>query len=146
MCGVSNRTATHTRDGEKVYFHLKARFKPIPTPSNSCSISCRMGTAAISSVTDGAVSQVIYPLKDIPGFCSAYAFTPSRPGKGGEEGATLYETQTEMKTLSKNLSHGKMTPHPRVIQTGTALQRLVTHQTEQAMGAVEGGKLLEGME
>lgn len=51
-----------------------------------------------------------------------------------------------MKTLSKNLSHGKMTPHPRVIQTGTAVQRLVTHQTEQAMGAVEGGKLLEGME
>lgn len=51
-----------------------------------------------------------------------------------------------MKTLSKNLSHGKMTPHPRVIQTGTVVQRLVTHQTEQAMGAVEGGKLLEGME
>lgn len=58
----------------------------------------------------------------------------------------LYETQTEMKTPSKNLSHGKMTPHPRVIQTGTVLQRLVTHQPEQAMGAVEGGKLLEGME
>lgn len=106
---------------------------------------CRMGSAAISSVTESSVSQVMYPLKDIPGFCSAYAFTPSRPGKGGEEGATLYETQTEMKTLSKNLSHGKMTPHPRVIQTGTVLQRLVTHQTEQAMGAVEGGKLLEGM-
>lgn len=29
---------------------------------------------------------------------------------------------------------------------GTVVQRLVTHQTEQAMGAAEGGKLLEGME
>ena len=105
-----------------------------------------MGIAAISSVTDTLVSQVTYPLKDIPGFCSADAFTPSRPGKSAEEGAILYETQTEMKTPSKNLSHGKMTPHPRVIQTGIVLQRLVTHQTEQAMGAVEGGKLLEGME
>lgn len=62
------------------------------------------------------------------------------------EGAISHETQTGMKTPSKNLSHGKMTPHPRVIQTGTVLQKLVTHQIEQAMGAVEGGKLLEGME
>lgn len=105
-----------------------------------------MGIAATSSVTDASVSQVIYLLKDIPGFCSADVLTPSRPGKGVEEGAILYETQTEMKTPSKNLSHAKMTPHPRVIQTGIVLQRLVTHQTEQAMGAVEGGKLLEGME
>lgn len=54
-----------------------------------------MGHTAISNFTDASVSQVNYPLKDIPGFCSADAVTPSRPGKGVEEGTILYETHTK---------------------------------------------------
>lgn len=83
-------------DGKKVYFHLKARFKPLsPTFKCSSATFAIWAIAAISSFTDASVSQVIYPLKDIPGFCSADAVTPSRPGKGVEEGAISCETQTK---------------------------------------------------
>lgn len=86
----------HTHDGKKVYFHLKARFKSLP-PIFECSLAtfARWAIAAISNFTDASVSQVNYPLKDIPGFCSGDAVTTSRPGKGVEEGDILYETQTK---------------------------------------------------
>lgn len=80
----------------------KARFKPL-SPTFKCSLAtfAIWAIAAISSFTDASVSQVIYPLKDIPGFCSADAATPSRPGKGVEEGAILCETQTKWKHSAK---------------------------------------------
>lgn len=85
-----------THDGKKVYFHLKARFKPLsPTFECSLAIFAIWAIAAISNFTDASVSQVNDPLKDMHRFYSADAVTPSRPGKGVEEGAILYETQTK---------------------------------------------------
>lgn len=49
MYGTSNRPAMHTHDGENVYFHLKAKFKPLP-PSFMCSLATFAGWAQLLSV------------------------------------------------------------------------------------------------
>lgn len=87
---------------KKVYFNLKAKSKPL-SPTFKCSLAtfAIWAIAAISNFTDASVSQAIYPLKDIPGFCSTDAVTPSRSGKGVEEGAIYMEHRRNENTQQK---------------------------------------------
>lgn len=85
----------HTR--WKISLLLSESQAQTPFSNIQCSLATftTWATTAVSNFTDVSVSQVNYSLKDIPGFCSADTVTPSRPGKGVEEGAILYETQTQ---------------------------------------------------
>lgn len=51
---ATDRTAMHAYNGQKAYFHLKARFKPLsPTSSVPWQHLQALSIATISSVTDG---------------------------------------------------------------------------------------------